>query len=161
MKLSSTFTSSFARKFASNAEMPILDYLDLCKTDKMVYANAAERILASIGEPTVVDTSSDPRLSRIFSNKKIRTYEAFKEFYGAEEAIERIVAYFTAFAQGLEESKQILYLKGPVGGGKSSLVERLKELMQTYPIYVLRILQRKMRNCSSLLCSKVRSAFLT
>jgi|SRR5579859_853545 len=138
MKLSSTFTSSFARKFASNAEMPILDYLDLCKTDKMVYANAAERILASIGEPTVVDTSSDPRLSRIFSNKKIRTYEAFKEFYGAEEAIERIVAYFTAFAQGLEESKQILYLKGPVGGGKSSLVERLKELMQTYPIYVLK-----------------------
>ncbi len=138
MKLSSSFKSSFERKFATNLEMPIEDYLDLCKTDKMAYANAAERMLAAIGEPSIVDTSSDPRLSRIFSNKKIRMYEAFKDFYGAEESIERMVSYFRHFAQGLEESKQILYLKGPVGGGKSSLVERLKELMQVLPIYVLK-----------------------
>lgn len=138
MKLSSSFKSSFVKKFASNSEMTIEEYLTLCKTDKMAYANAAERMLAAIGEPTVTDTSSDPRLSRIFSNKKIRVYEAFKDFYGAEEAVERMVAYFRHFAQGLEESKQILYLKGPVGGGKSSLVERLKELMQVHPIYVLK-----------------------
>ncbi|NJL72767.1 MAG: hypothetical protein HC888_14970, partial [Candidatus Competibacteraceae bacterium] len=41
-------------------------------------------------------------------------------------------------AQGLEERKQILYLLGPVGGGKSSLAERLKELMEACPIYVLK-----------------------
>ncbi len=35
------------------------------------------------------------------------------------------------------EKKQILYLLGPVGGGKSSLAERLKSLMQRVPIYVL------------------------
>ena len=138
MKLSTNFTSSFTKKFASNTEMPILEYLELCKTDKMAYANAAERMLAAIGVPEVIDTSSDPRLSRIFSNKKVRMYSAFKDFYGAEDSIERMVAYFRHFAQGLEESKQILYLKGPVGGGKSSLVERLKELMQTYPMYVLK-----------------------
>ena len=138
MKLSSSFKSSFAKKFSKNEEMSIEDYLDLCKTDKMAYANAAERMLAAIGEPTVIDTSNDPRLSRIFSNKKLRTYEAFNDFYGAEEAVERMVAYFRHFAQGLEESKQILYLKGPVGGGKSSLVERLKELMEVNPIYVLK-----------------------
>ena len=51
--------------------------------------------------------------------------------------IERIVGYFRHAAQGLEERKQILYLLGPVGGGKSSLAERLKELMEAYPIYVL------------------------
>ena len=138
MKLSEKFTTSFVKKFASDSEMSLMDYLELCKTDKMAYANAAERMLAAIGEPTVVDTSGDPRLSRIFSNKKVRVYEAFKDFYGAEESVERMVAYFRHAAQGLEESKQILYLKGPVGGGKSSLVERLKELMQVHPIYVLK-----------------------
>src|SRR3546814_9435311 len=38
----------------------------------------------------------------------------------------------------LEERKQILYLLGPVGGGKSSLAERLKALMEVHPIYVLK-----------------------
>jgi serine protein kinase len=138
MAFSDTFKSSFAKKFAANSEMSLIEYLELCKTDKMAYANAAERMLAAIGEPEVVDTSTDSRLSRLFSNKKVRFYSAFKDFYGAEESIERMVAYFRHFAQGLEESKQILYLKGPVGGGKSSLVERLKELMQVHPIYVLK-----------------------
>jgi len=138
MKLTETFKQSFVKKFSTQSEMTLLEYLDLCKTDKMAYANAAERMLAAIGEPQVIDTSRDSRLSRIFSNKKVRFYEAFKDFYGAEESIERMVAYFRHFAQGLEESKQILYLKGPVGGGKSSLVERLKELMQQHPIYVLK-----------------------
>ncbi|EEY44363.1 serine protein kinase [Vibrio mimicus VM223] len=54
-----------------------------------------------------------------------------------EEAIEQIVAYLKHAAQGLEERKQILYLLGPVGGGKSSLAEKLKALMQQMPIYVL------------------------
>jgi serine protein kinase len=138
MNLSESFKSSFIKKFSSDSEMPLMEYLQLCKKDKMAYANAAERMLAAIGEPKVIDTSTDSRLSRIFSNKKVRFYDAFKDFYGAEESIERMVAYFRHFAQGLEESKQILYLKGPVGGGKSSLVERLKELMQFHPIYVLK-----------------------
>ena len=113
------------------------EYLDLCKNDKLVYASAAERMLSSIGEPELTDTSKDPRLSRIFLNRTVRRYPAFNDFYGMEEAIERIVGYFKYSAQGLEERKQILYLLGPVGGGKSSLAERLKELMQRNPIYVL------------------------
>jgi serine protein kinase len=54
-----------------------------------------------------------------------------------EEAIEQIVSYLKHAAQGLEERKQILYLLGPVGGGKSSLAEKLKSLMQKVPIYIL------------------------
>ncbi len=38
----------------------------------------------------------------------------------------------------MEERKQILYLLGPVGGGKSSLAERIKALMELKPIYVLK-----------------------
>jgi serine protein kinase len=55
-----------------------------------------------------------------------------------EETIERIVSFLRHAAQGLEERKQILYLLGPVGGGKSSLAERLKALMEEHPIYVLK-----------------------
>lgn len=133
----SSLTKSFASKFAAPEVMSLDDYLQLCKTDKMAYASSAERMVAAIGQAEIIDTSDDIRLSRIHSNKKIRVYNAFKDFYGAEDAIERIAAYFRNNAAGLEESKQIIYLKGPVGGGKSSIAERLKLLMQTFPIYVL------------------------
>ena len=117
------------------------DYLATCKKDPLVYASPAERMIRAIGEPELVDTSKDARLSRMFLNKTLKIYPAFKDFYGMEETVERIVGYFTHAAQGLEERKQILYLLGPVGGGKSSLAERLKELMQQYPIYTLAIEQ--------------------
>ncbi len=119
-------------------EYSLHEYLDLCRDDPSVYASAAERMLLAIGEPEVVNTAEDPRLSRIFANKLIRRYEAFAEFYGMEECIEQIVSFFRHAAQGLEERKQILYLLGPVGGGKSSLAERLKQLMEKQPIYCIK-----------------------
>lgn len=122
---------------AKDEEMSIQDFLALCKDDKSAYANAAERLLMAIGEPELVDTSMHPRLSRLFSNRVISRYKTFKDFYGMEDAIEQIVSYLKHAAQGLEERKQILYLLGPVGGGKSSLAEKLKALMQQMPIYVL------------------------
>ena len=119
-------------------EYTLEQYLNICKNDATAYATAAERLLMAIGEPEVIDTSKDPRLSRIFSNKMIRRYPAFSEFYGMEEAVEKIVAYFRHAAQGLEERKQILYLLGPVGGGKSSLAERLKALMEKSAFYAIK-----------------------
>lgn len=119
-------------------ELTIQEYLALCKQDKTCYCSAAERLLMAIGEPELIDTSQDPQLSRLFSNRLIARYPAFSEFYGMEEAIEQIVSYLKHSAQGLEERKQILYLLGPVGGGKSSLAEKLKHLMQQVPIYYLK-----------------------
>lgn len=134
-----SITSFFKENFHSRnpEDMTIEEYLELCKENKLAYASAAERMLAAIGEPTMVDTATDPRLSRIFNNRHIAYYPTFKDFFGMESAIEEIVSFYTHAAQGLEESKQILYLLGPVGGGKSSLAEHLKSLMQTFPIYVL------------------------
>jgi serine protein kinase len=123
---------------SQDEEMSIEDYLDLCKRDPGAYASAAERMLAAIGEPETIDTRSDPRLSRIFSNRVIKRYPAFAEFYGMEDVIAQIVAFFKHAAQGLEERKQVLYLLGPVGGGKSSIAERLKQLMEARPIYALK-----------------------
>lgn len=119
-------------------EYSLQEYLELCKADRMAYANAAERLLAAIGEPKLVDTSKDRRLNRIFSNKVIKLYDSFDSFYGMEEPIEQIVSFLKHAAQGLEEKKQILYLLGPVGGGKSSLAERLKALMEKVPFYAIK-----------------------
>ena len=132
--------SNFAARYARSREeeMSIDEYLAECKRDPMAYATSAQRMLAAIGEPEMVDTRNDPRLSRLFANKVIKRYPAFTEFYGMEESIEQVVSFFRHAAQGLEERKQILYLLGPVGGGKSSIAERLKALMQKVPFYALK-----------------------
>lgn len=119
-------------------EYTIQEYLDICKRESAAYATAAERMLMAIGEPELIDTRHNPRQSRIFSNKMVKIYPAFRDFYGTEEVIEQVVAYFRHAAQGLEEKKQILYLLGPVGGGKSSIAEKLKELMELVPFYCLK-----------------------
>jgi serine protein kinase len=138
--LSESVFDAFTRSYDARREtdMSITEYLDLCKKEPLAYANATERLLAAIGEPQMVDTARDTRLGRIFMNRTIRIYPAFAGFHGMEETIERIVSFFRHAAQGLEERKQILYLLGPVGGGKSSLAERLKLLMEVHPIYVLK-----------------------
>ena len=135
-KLLEQYRSTYSA--TADEEIGLEDYLALCKKDPTAYATAAERMLAAIGEPELYDTRNDPRLSRIFANRVIRRYPAFREFFGMEDAIDQIVAFFRHAAQGLEERKQILYLLGPVGGGKSSIAERLKALMEMRPIYVLK-----------------------
>jgi len=119
-------------------ELSLQDYLLGCRDNPLMHAGAAERMVSAIGEPELVDTSQDQRLGRIFLNRTFKRYPAFNAFYGMEETIERIVGFFSYAAQGLEEKKQVLYLLGPVGGGKSSLAEQLKLLMEKEPIYVLK-----------------------
>ncbi len=140
MYMSNDVFTAYSRTYESRreTEMSLQEYLEGCRNDPMMYASTPERLLAAIGEPEMVDTSKDARLGRIFMNRTIRIYPAFNEFYGMEETIERIVGFLRHAAQGLEERKQILYLLGPVGGGKSSLAERLKALAEAHPIYVLK-----------------------
>src|SRR6266511_1031660 len=121
-----------------HSEMPLKEFLEACRDDPLHYASAAERMIQAIGEPRLIDTSKDERLGRIFLNRTIKVYPAFKDFVSMEETIERIIGFFRHAAQGLDERKQILYLLGPVGGGKSSLADRLKSLMEVNPIYVLK-----------------------
>lgn len=112
-------------------------YLAMVKKDPSIAALPAERMLKAIGEPKIVDTGKTRRLGRIFGNRLVRHYEVFEDFYGLEDVVERIVSFFRHAAQGLEESRQIIYLLGPVGSAKSSLAERLKELMEQEPVYIL------------------------
>ncbi len=136
MGLLNSFREQYLK--ARDEELSLEEYLQLCKNDPMAYASPAERMLASIGEPELIDTRNDPKLSRLFANRVIRRYPAFREFYGMEDVIAQVVAFFKHAAQGLEERKQVLYLLGPVGGGKSSIAERLKSLMESHPIYAIK-----------------------
>src|SRR5262252_1364958 len=140
MKFDDGIFGLYSRLYENQREVEcsLEEYLGKCSDDPSYYAGAAERMLRAIGEPVMVDTSQDPRLGRIFMNRTIKVYPEFSDFFGMEETIERIVGFFRHAAQGLEERKQILYLLGPVGGGKSSLAERLKQLMEVQPIYVLK-----------------------
>src|SRR6478736_7219433 len=136
MDVISTFAARYERTKVE--ELSLEEYLAECKRNPLAYATAAERMLQAIGEPQMVDTRNDQRLSRLFANKTIKIYPAFAEFYGMEDSIEQVVSYFRHAAQGLEEKKQILYLLGPVGGGKSSIAERLKQLMEHVPFYAIK-----------------------
>ena len=115
--------SNFAARFerSREEEFSIEDYLAECKRNPVAYATAAERMLKAIGEPKMVDTRNEPRMSRIFANKLIKIYPAFAEFYGMEDAIEQVVSYFRHAAQGLEEKKQILYLLAPWAAARAAL----------------------------------------
>ncbi|HUL63837.1 MAG TPA: PrkA family serine protein kinase [Burkholderiaceae bacterium] len=135
-ELFSEFRESFVR--AQDEEMGLEEFLQYCKTDRMAYATAHDCVLEAIGKPTLLNTAEDPRLSRIFQNRIIQSWETFAEFHGMEDTLMSLYAYFLHAAQGLEERKQVLYLLGPVGGGKSSLAEKIKKLCEQYPIYALK-----------------------
>ncbi len=136
MNIFDNYTSRYEK--TREEEYSMQEYLELCKKDRLAFATASERMLAAIGKPELLDTRHDSRRSRIFSNKVIKIYPAFREFYGMEEVIEQVVSYFRHASQGLEERKQVLYLLGPVGGGKSSIAERLKYLMEKIPFYCIK-----------------------
>ena len=134
VKILTQYKKNFNKTKEEN--MTLEAFLKKVKTDKSYYSSPYERLLKAIGEPTLINTSTDGKLSRVFGNRTIKVYPTFTEFYGMEDTIDRIVSFLKHAAQGLEESKQILYLLGPVGSAKSSLAERLKELLIISIIYI-------------------------
>ena len=51
---------------AKDEEFTLQEFLTICRQDRSAYANAAERLLMAIGEPVMVDTALEPRLSCLF-----------------------------------------------------------------------------------------------
>ena len=119
----------------------LLEYLDVVKANPRVADLAHRRIYDMIVGPGVreLDLETDPRAKRLFGDRTVKIYEFFKdEFFGMERTLDKIVRYFHSAAMGGEEARQVLYLMGPVGSGKSSLVERLKRgLEDLEPFYAI------------------------
>src|SRR5216683_3192662 len=107
----------------------LLEYLELIKKDPTVTKLAHARIydmIISVGTRAITE-SDDPRTKRLYKDEPIRVFNFFAdEFFGIERTIAQIVRYFHSASLKGEESRQVLYLMGPVGSGKSSLVERIQ-----------------------------------
>lgn len=134
----------YKKKFTSKLEvMGLMEYLEEAKVNKEMYLNPAERLLKAIGEPQTIDTrkyTKDPGLGRLYNNQTIRLYPSISDLYlGQYSVIDNLVSFLRSAERGLEASKQILYLLGPVGGGKSTISEILKRLMEKEPFYALAV----------------------
>ena len=111
-----------------------LDYLELVREDPQIPKLAHARLYDVITASGALDilTSDDRRVKRLFKDEPLRVYDFFAdEFFGIEKTVAQIVRYFHSASLKGEESRQVLYLMGPVGSGKSSLVERLQRGLET------------------------------
>jgi serine protein kinase len=119
----------------------LLEYLEQVKADPVMTKLAHARIydlIISGGLHPLADTD-DPRTKRLFKDEPLKVFDFFAdEFFGIERTIAQIVRYFHSASLKGEESRQVLYLMGPVGSGKSSLVERIQRgLEQVGSIYAI------------------------
>jgi len=113
---------------------PFIAYLDKVKEDPGIAALAHARLNAIIQRAGVTTPSNNRRMIRLYGDEPPNIYGFFKdEFFGIERTLSQIVRYFHAAALQGEESRQVLYLMGPVGAGKSSLVERLQRGLEEAP----------------------------
>jgi serine protein kinase len=117
----------------------LLEYLELVKSDPIVSKLSHARIydmIMSVGVRNLQDTD-DPRTKRLYKDEPIKVFNFFAdEFFGIERTVSQIVRFFHSASLKGEESRQVLYLMGPVGSGKSSLVERVQRgLEQLLPVY--------------------------
>ncbi|NBV77522.1 hypothetical protein EBR66_05160 [bacterium] len=139
MEKAMTVAKLLARRSTKQEVISLEECLASWATEPLFSRSAAGRIHHAFGTPTVIDTAKDERLGRIFSGRTIRTYSCFAALKGIEEPLQNVVDFFAHSAGGLEQARQILYLKGPVGSGKSTIVEIIKRLAEQEPMFVLAV----------------------
>ncbi|WP_123053608.1 PrkA family serine protein kinase [Clostridium sp. JN-1] len=118
-----------------------LDYLELVKKNPNIAGLAHKRIYDIISSKgvEVLKPEENLRVRKIYGNETIKSYGFFKnDFFGIDKVLMKIANYFYSAAMEGEESRQVLYLVGPVGSGKSSIVESIKRaLEESEPIFSL------------------------
>ncbi len=135
-------TSDFSHLIESDRETTrdigwrgtFLDYLEKVREDPSLARLAHKRLWGVVAGEGITDLreEGDPRLRRLLGDEPVRIYNFFRdEFFGIERTLDQIGRYFRAAAQRGEESRQVLCLIGPVGAGKSSLVEKLQRGLET------------------------------
>lgn len=118
-----------------------LDYLEIVKDNPDVAKLSHKRIYDLIIDKgfEILKPEENAKIKKIYGNEKIKKYNFFKEdFYGIDTVVMKLMNYFHSASMRGEEARQVLYLVGPVGAGKSSLVESIKRVLETAPpVYVL------------------------
>jgi serine protein kinase len=109
-----------------------LDYLNLLSENPGIVKLAHKRLYESIEKKGVriIDVDS-PEYRPVFNGDKLRVYDYFaSEFYGMESVINKLLRFLKSAAHKGEESRQVLLLMGPVGAGKSALIDAVKRALE-------------------------------
>ena len=113
-------------------EGTFLQYLELVKDKPESIKLAHKRLYETIKDRGIETLDVDSENYRdIFNGDKIRTYNYFeKEFFGMESVINKLMRFLKSAAFKGEESRQVLLLMGPVGAGKSALIDSVKRALE-------------------------------
>ena len=114
------------------------DYLKVLETDPHIPRLAHKRLYDAIASEGITRLAkSDERCSKIFGGEELRTYDYFQnKFFGMERSLAKIMRFLRSASLRGEESRQVLLLLGPVGAGKSALMERIKNVLEdTDPMF--------------------------
>ena len=121
--------SKKAEKFSGT----LSDYLKLVGEDKSLSILAHKRLYnAIISHGITRMKEEDSRCNNLFNGEAVRTYDYFQsKFFGMERSLSKVMRYLHSAAMKGEESRQVLLLLGPVGAGKSALIEHVKRALES------------------------------
>ncbi len=129
-------SSKKTEKFKGTLE----DYLKILEKDPEIAVLAHKRLYKQIlGEGMITLDETDERCNKLFNGESVKVYNYFAgQFFGMERPLEKVMRFLHSAAMRGEESRQVLLLLGPVGAGKSALIEHIKTALEACaPIYVL------------------------
>ena len=116
------------------------DYLQLLEKDPEIAVLSHKRLYKQIlGEGMITLDETNERCNKLFDGESVKVYDYFAgQFFGMERPLEKVMRFLHSAAMRGEESRQVLLLLGPVGAGKSALIEHIKSALEACPpIYVL------------------------
>ena len=119
-------------------EGTLAEYIKILEKDSSPTKLAHKRLYDAIANHGITRMDkSDARCSKIFGGEELRTYDYFQsKFFGMERSLAKIMRFLRSASLKGEESRQVLLLLGPVGAGKSALMERIKTVLEeTEPMY--------------------------
>ena len=137
-KFAELISKQRAEKKDKSFEGTFLEYLEVLEEDPKIANLAHKRLYESLTTDGIeVLDETDERCRKLFDSEKIKVYNYFKpHFFGMERSLAKIMRFLRSASLKGEESRQVLLLLGPVGAGKSALMEHIKSaLEECEPMY--------------------------
>ncbi len=127
-KFADLISEQRAEKKDESFKGTFLEYLDVLEKNPKIAALAHRRLYDVLTEDGIeVLDETDERCRRLFDSEKTKTYNYFQpHFFGMERSLAKVMRFLSSAAMKGEESRQVLLLLGPVGAGKSALIEHIK-----------------------------------
>ncbi len=108
------------------------EYLQIIEKNPTITKLSHKRLYDSIVNHGVTKLSpQDDRCNKLFGGDELKTYDYFQtKFFGMERSLAKIMRFLRSASLKGEESRQVLLLLGPVGAGKSALMEHIKGALE-------------------------------